>query len=58
VENIGARRLHTILTTLLDAVLYDVPDIIEERVIRVSAEMVEQKLAAIVKDRDLSRYIL
>ena len=58
VENIGARRLHTILTTLLESVLYDVPDVIEQTSIRVTNEMVDEKLSVIVKDRDLSRYIL
>ena len=57
VENIGARRLHTILTTLLEEILFDVPDVIEERVV-VNADMVNQKLNSIVKNRDLSKYIL
>ncbi|MCB2204302.1 ATP-dependent protease ATPase subunit HslU [bacterium] len=58
VENIGARRLHTILTTLLEQILYEVPDQIREKKVRVDAAMVEEKLASIVKDRDLSQYIL
>jgi ATP-dependent HslUV protease ATP-binding subunit HslU len=58
VENIGARRLHTILTTLLDQILFDVPDIIRDKTIPITAEIVEEKLAHIVRDRDLSRYIL
>lgn len=58
VENIGARRLHTILTTLLDQILFDVPDVITERSVNITAEKVEEKLASIVKDRDLSQYIL
>ncbi|MDT8324495.1 MAG: ATP-dependent protease ATPase subunit HslU [Bacteroidota bacterium] len=58
VENIGARRLHTILTTLLDQILFEVPDVINEKTVRVDAAMVERKLASIVKDRDLSQYIL
>ena len=58
VENIGARRLHTILTTLLDQILFDVPDVITEHSVNITAEMVEKKLASIVKDRDLSQYIL
>ncbi|MBI5727665.1 MAG: ATP-dependent protease ATPase subunit HslU [Ignavibacteriales bacterium] len=58
VENIGARRLHTILTTLLDEILFNVPDNIEERKFTISAEMVNAKLDSIVKNRDLSKYIL
>jgi ATP-dependent HslUV protease ATP-binding subunit HslU len=58
VENIGARRLHTILTTLLDQVLYDVPEIIEANPLKIDATFVEDKLNKIVRDRDLSRYIL
>lgn len=58
VENIGARRLHTILTTLLEDILFDVPDKMPEGEIKITGEMVTQKLDAIVKDRDLSKYIL
>lgn len=58
VENIGARRLHTILTTLLDQILFDVPDVITEYKVNITSELVEKKLASIVKDRDLSQYIL
>jgi ATP-dependent HslUV protease ATP-binding subunit HslU len=57
VENIGARRLHTILTTLLEDVLYNVPDTITERV-HVDGAMVNDKLNSVVKNRDLSQYIL
>ncbi len=58
VENIGARRLHTILTTLLEDILYGVPDQIKEKKIRITKEMVNDKLSSIVKNRDLSKYIL
>ncbi len=58
VENIGARRLHTILTTLLEDILYGVPDQIKEKKIRITKEMVQEKLSSIVKNRDLSKYIL
>ncbi len=58
VENIGARRLHTILTTLLEEVLYDAPDEIKDSHIRISQTNVQEKLQAIVRNRDLSRYIL
>ncbi len=58
VENIGARRLHTILTTLLEDILYGVPDLLKEKKIRITKDMVNEKLSTIVKNRDLSRYIL
>jgi ATP-dependent HslUV protease ATP-binding subunit HslU len=58
VENIGARRLHTVLTTLLEDVLFETPDIVRPETIVVDAAMVRTKLVNIVKNRDLSRYIL
>jgi len=58
VENIGARRLHTILTTLLEDILFEAPDLIKDKKIRVNKEIVGAKLKSIVKNRDLSRYIL
>ena len=58
VENIGARRLHTILTTLLDDILFDVPDKIPDAVVKINAKVVKEKLDKIVKDRDLSKFIL
>ena len=58
VENIGARRLHTILTTLLEDVLFDAPDEVKIRSITVDRQMVRDRLAGIVKNADLSRYIL
>jgi ATP-dependent HslUV protease ATP-binding subunit HslU len=58
VENIGARRLHTILTTILEEALYNSPDNISTRHITIDRNHVQQKLSAIVKNRDLSRYIL
>jgi len=56
-ENIGARRLQTVLTTLLEDLLYDLPDVSESNVI-VDAAFVHQRLEAIVDDEDLRRYIL
>jgi ATP-dependent HslUV protease ATP-binding subunit HslU len=56
-ENIGARRLHTILTTLLEDILFNVPDE-NIREVRITRDMVISRLSDIVKDRDLSRYIL
>lgn len=58
VENIGARRLHTILTTLLEDILFEVPDKMPEGKIEITGAMVNLKLDKIVKDRDLSKYIL
>jgi ATP-dependent HslUV protease ATP-binding subunit HslU len=58
VENIGARRLHTILTTLLDEILFDVPDKLPEDTVEINAEAVKSKLDKIVKNRDLSKFIL
>src|SRR5687767_1929158 len=56
-ENIGARRLHTVLTTLLDEILFDLPDK-SEPVITIEAGDVREKLRSIVEDEDLRRYIL
>lgn len=58
IENIGARRLHTIMTSLLEQVLFDVPELIEQNPLRIDGQFVEEKLSKIVRDRDLSRYIL
>jgi ATP-dependent HslUV protease ATP-binding subunit HslU len=56
-ENIGARRLHTILERMLDEISFDAPDRLE-KTIRVDARYVREKLSDIIKDEDLSRYIL
>jgi ATP-dependent HslUV protease ATP-binding subunit HslU len=56
-ENIGARRLHTVMTTLLEEALYTLPDKSLER-ITVDRGMVQQRLKAIVEDEDLRKYIL
>jgi ATP-dependent HslUV protease ATP-binding subunit HslU len=56
-ENIGARRLHTIMEKLLEDISFDAPDL-RKKTIRVDASYVRQQLADIVKDQDLSRYIL
>jgi ATP-dependent HslUV protease ATP-binding subunit HslU len=56
-ENIGARRLHTILEKLLEEVSFDGPDL-KKKVVKVDAAYVRKQLADIVKDQDLSRYIL
>ncbi|MBO0910174.1 MAG: ATP-dependent protease ATPase subunit HslU [Acidobacteria bacterium] len=56
-ENIGARRLHTIMERVLDEISFSAPDKKGE-LIRIDAEYVSKMLADIVKDQDLSRYIL
>jgi ATP-dependent HslUV protease ATP-binding subunit HslU len=58
VENIGARRLHTIMTTLLEDILFEVPDEKHDDSVLVDADMVEDKLSSIAQNRDLSQYIL
>jgi ATP-dependent HslUV protease ATP-binding subunit HslU len=56
-ENIGARRLHTIMERLLDEISFEGPDLKEKKV-TVDAQYVQKMLASIVQDQDLSRYIL
>ena len=56
-ENIGARRLHTVLEKLLDEISFNAPDM-KEKKFTIDKGYVEEKIADIVKDRDLSRYIL
>ncbi len=56
-ENIGARRLYTIMETLLEDISFDAPDL-EDKKITIDAKYVEEKLDNIVEDEDLSRYIL
>ena len=56
-ENIGARRLHTVLEVLLEDLSFRAPELKGESV-SISREMVEQKLSAVVQDRDLSQFIL
>jgi ATP-dependent HslUV protease ATP-binding subunit HslU len=58
-ENIGARRLHTVMSRLLNEFLFDVPDKISANTkISVNAEMVREKLSSLIKNKDLSEYIL
>ncbi|HNK18496.1 MAG TPA: HslU--HslV peptidase ATPase subunit, partial [Piscinibacter sp.] len=56
-ENIGARRLATVMERLLDEISFDAPNQ-SGRTITVGAAMVEARLGALVKNEDLSRYIL
>ncbi|TVQ26682.1 MAG: ATP-dependent protease ATPase subunit HslU [Spirochaetaceae bacterium] len=56
-ENIGARRLHTILELLLEEVSFDAPDL-KGQTIPISAKYVQERLSSVVQDQDLSRFIL
>ncbi|MBZ5583243.1 MAG: ATP-dependent protease ATPase subunit HslU [Acidobacteriia bacterium] len=56
-ENIGARRLHTIMEKLLEEISFEGPDL-KKKTVKVDANYVRKQLADIVKDQDLSRYIL
>lgn len=58
VTNIGARRLHTIMSTLLEELMYDVPDVIDSNEVEITAQKVKDTLSGIVKDTDLSKFIL
>ena len=56
-ENIGARRLHTIMERVLDKISFDAPEL-QQKTVVVDANYVRAALTDIVKDQDLSRYIL
>jgi len=56
-ENIGARRLHTILEKVLDELSFEAPDL-KKKTVKIDAAYVNKQLADIVKNQDLSRYIL
>jgi ATP-dependent HslUV protease ATP-binding subunit HslU len=59
VENIGARRLQTVMSLLLNDFMFDIPDVIgADSHIIITADMVSDKLSALIKNRDLSQYIL
>jgi ATP-dependent HslUV protease ATP-binding subunit HslU len=58
IENIGARRLHTIMSNLLDDILFEVPDQTTKREFRITAGFVKDKLDKVTKSKDLSHYIL
>ncbi|PWW83180.1 MULTISPECIES: ATP-dependent protease ATPase subunit HslU [Prosthecochloris] len=58
VENIGARRLHTIMTNLLEELMFAIPEKCSDEKIVIDKAMVGEKLSVIIKDRDLSQYIL
>jgi ATP-dependent HslUV protease ATP-binding subunit HslU len=56
-ENIGARRLHTILEKVLEEISFEAPEM-KKKTVKLDATYVQKQLANIVKDQDLSRYIL
>jgi ATP-dependent HslUV protease ATP-binding subunit HslU len=56
-ENIGARRLHTILEKVLDELSFEAPDL-KKKTVKIDAAYINKQLADIVKNQDLSRYIL
>ena len=56
-QNIGARRLHTILERLLEEVSFEAPDLKTKKIV-IDAAYVQQKLHSIVEDEDLSKFIL
>jgi ATP-dependent HslUV protease ATP-binding subunit HslU len=56
-ENIGARRLYTIMESLLDKISFDAPEMNSQEVV-IDADYVSEQLDEIVEDEDLSRYIL
>ena len=57
-ENIGARRLHTVMERLLDELSFEAPDLAERNTVTIDEAYVERMLADIVKNEDLTRYIL
>jgi ATP-dependent HslUV protease ATP-binding subunit HslU len=56
-ENIGARRLHTVMERLLDEISFEGPDL-RDKMVTIDAAYVDRMLSVIVKNEDLSRYIL
>lgn len=56
-ENIGARRLHTVMEKVMEDISFDAPDISEKRIV-IDREYVRKKLESLIKNQDLSRYIL
>ncbi len=58
VENIGARRLHTIMTNLLEELMFNIPENFSDKHVEIDENMVKEKLNHVVADRDLSQYIL
>jgi ATP-dependent HslUV protease ATP-binding subunit HslU len=57
-ENIGARRLQTVMAALLEPWLFDVPDAFEGESLRIDAEVVRSRLEHVLRDEDVRQYIL
>ena len=57
IENIGARRLHTVMEKLLEEISFDAPEL-DDKVINITTDYVDSKLGDLVKNKDLSQYIL
>lgn len=59
VENIGARRLQTVMSHLLNEIMFDIPDVISANsLVIITKELVQERLGSMVKNKDLSQYIL
>ena len=56
-ENIGARRLHTIMENLLEEVSFNAPDLKDQSIV-ITSHYVDERLKQLIEDRDLTRYIL
>jgi len=56
-ENIGARRLHTVMATVMEDILFELPELGDQRIV-ITSELVKGRLSAILGDDDLRRYIL
>ena len=58
-QNIGARRLYTVIEKVIEALSFDAPDLpASERTVRIDAEYVNKQLKGIAEDEDLAKYIL
>lgn len=59
VENIGARRLHTVMSHLLNEILFDIPDEIPQNAkVMITKELVNERLSSLIQNKDLSEFIL
>ena len=57
-ENIGARRLHTIIERIMETISFEAPDMTPGDSITISKELVEEKVSSMLEKSDLSKYIL
>jgi len=56
-QNIGARRLYTIIERVVEGISFEAPDLPEKKIL-IDSDYVNQRLAGVIKDEDLSRFIL